>query len=225
MPAKKLPHGSIILIDDVEKKRHVSPIKHNDLRKMGQLPKRERSEKQKANDARLAELAGKYREERMKSKILFEKMEDIPEDYQPPAGKKLVMIDASIKRARKSQEQKDEEERVKAEKKAMKDQAEREKIDERITAMKAKEKEMLASRKKKEVDTSDFSSTEESEVEEKPKRGRKKVVAISSTEDSETDEDWNTYKAKARTQRLEKKVQAIQQIDQRLNVPKRLSVF
>ena len=114
---------------------------------------------------------------------------------------------------------------MKAEKKALKDQAEREKIDERIASMKAKEKDMLASRKKKEVDTSDFSSTEESEVEEKPMRGRKKVVAVSSTEDSETDEDWNSYKAKARTQRLEKKVQAIQQIDQRLNVPKRLSVF
>jgi hypothetical protein len=152
-------------------------------------------------------------------------MEDIPESYQPPAGKKMVMIDASISRARKTQEQKDEEEFQKAEKKAMKDQIERSKIDERIAQMKAKEKEMLSSRKKKEVDTSDFSSTEESEVEEKPKRGRKKVVAVSS-EESETDDDWNAYKAKARTQRLEKKVQAIEKIDQRLSsVPKRLSVF
>ena len=112
MPSKPLPHGSIILIDDVKPTRHISPVKNHDLRKTGQLPKRERSEKQRANDARLAELASKHREEKMKSKILFEKMEDIPEDYQPPVGKKMVMIDASIKRARKTQEQKEEEEHL-----------------------------------------------------------------------------------------------------------------
>jgi len=218
---KTLPHGSILLIDDFE------PVA---IPKMGLKaikacqPKRERSEKQKANDIRIGEQARQRNKDRIQFVPSFNSIDEIPKDFVVPPGKKMIQVQAT-----KSQQKSTDpvhKRRSPLEMKEAYELLDRLAMEKQIKEMKQKD-ELIQERKKTIKDeTSDFTDTSESEVEKKPRKTRTKKVI--DTTDTETDIDLEEYKTNARVQRLAGKQEKINQIEKKLQsqIPKnRLSVF